>query len=183
MAENSVQFRDSGFKVGFEDVDKGVVGLRAQRIVVRLGGDTEADLPGCAPVAAAGALDAQFARREDRDGLIDARFEAGFEQDRAFENHVRPLLPGGPRIEIRHHDGMHQRIEVGERLRIAEDNACEEAAGQLPPQRPILLHQPFGRSVRIVNRNALLCKKAAYSALAAADAARYSDFHHGFSSG
>ena len=59
MAENSVQLRDSGFKVGFEDVDKGVVGLRAQRIVVRLGGDAEADLPGCAPVAAAGAFDAQ----------------------------------------------------------------------------------------------------------------------------
>ena len=72
MAENSVQLRDSGFKVGFEDVDKGVVGLRAQRIVVRLGGDAEADLPGCAPVAAAGAFDAQRLGGEDGNRAVDA---------------------------------------------------------------------------------------------------------------
>ena len=197
MAEYAVEFDNGGFEVLLEDIDDRIVGTTAQRIVVQLGGDAAADLIGTAVVAAAGALDAQFARREDRDGLIDARFEAGFEQDRAFENHVRPLLPGGPRIEIRHHDGMHQRIEVGERLRIAEDNACEaapvelsvaegvgsETFGEPHTQRVVLLHESFGRGVGIVNRNALLCKKAAYSALAAADAARYSDFHHGFSSG
>ena len=81
MAENSVQFRDSGFKVGFEDVDKGVVGLRAQRIVVRLGGDAEADLPGCAPVAAAGAFDAQRLGGEDGNRAVDAGIEPRIEKE------------------------------------------------------------------------------------------------------
>ena len=172
-------------------------GAGAQRIIVELRGNAAHDLVGPAPVAAAGALDAQFARREDGDRLVDTAFEPGFEQDGAFEDHVATLLPRRPGIEITHNDRMHQCIEVGQRLRVGKDDAREvspvelpvaesplaEAAGQLPPQRPILLHQPFGRSVRIVNRNALLCKKAADSALAAADAARNSYFHHSFPSG
>ena len=147
--------------------------------------------------AAAGALDAQFARREDGDRLVDTALEPGFEQDGAFEDHVATLLPRRPGIEITHNDRMHQCIEVSQRLRVGKDDAREvspvelpvaesplaEATGKLPPQRPILLHQPFGRSVRIVNRNALLCKKAADSALAAADAARNSYFHHSCPSG
>ena len=100
MAENSVQFRDSGFKVGFEDVDKGVVGLRAQRIVVRLGGDAEADLPGCAPVAAAGAFDAQRLGGEDGNRAVDAGIEPRIEKKGAFEDHVVALLLFGPRREI-----------------------------------------------------------------------------------
>ena len=92
---------------------------------------------------------------------------------------------------------MHQRIEVGERLRVAEDNTCEvapvelsvaegagaEAFGEPHTQRIVLLHEPFGRGVGIVDRDALLCEKTAYSAFAAADAARNSDSHHGFCSG
>ena len=174
------------------------LGLKtAQKIIVELSGDAAHDLVGPAPVAAAGALDAQFARREDGDRLVDTALEPGFEQDGAFEDHVATLLPRRPGIEITHNDRMHQCIEVSQRLRVGKDDAREvspvelpvaesplaEATGKLPPQRPILLHQPFGRSVRIVNRNALLCKKAADSALAAADAARNSYFHHSCPSG
>ena len=69
MAEYAVEFDNGGFEVLLEDIDDRVVGTAAQRIVVQLGGDAAAYLIGTAVVAAAGALDAQFARREDRDGL------------------------------------------------------------------------------------------------------------------
>ena len=192
MAENPVEFNNCGFEVFLEDIDHHIVCAGAQRIIVELSGDAAHDLVGPAPVAAAGALDAQKL----------ATFKEQFtmsrvKKDGAFEDHVATLLPRRPGIEITHNDRMHQCIEVSQRLRVGKDDAREvspvelpvaesplaEATGKLPPQRPILLHQPFGRSVRIVNRNALLCKKAADSALAAADAARNSYFHHSCPSG
>ncbi len=73
MAEYPVEFDYGGFEVLLEDIDDHIVCTAAQRIIVQLRGNAAADLVGPAVVAAAGALDAQFARREYRNGLIDAR--------------------------------------------------------------------------------------------------------------
>ena len=85
MAENPVEFDYCWFEVFLEDIDDHIVRTGAQRIVVELRGDAAHDLIGPAPVAAAGALDAQFARREDGDRLVDTTFEPGFEQDGALD--------------------------------------------------------------------------------------------------
>ena len=163
MAENSVQLRDSGFKVGFEDVDKGVVGLRAQRIVVRLGGDAEADLPGCAPVAAAGAFDAQRLGGEDGNRAVDAGIEPRIEKKGAFEDHVVALLLFGPRREIGPDGRVDDGVQVGEGLRLGEDPPGKvgtvqgpvrigfgpETVRDAPAQLRILRHQPFGPGVGV----------------------------------
>lgn len=193
MAENSVQFRDSGFKVGFEDVDKGVVGLRAQRIVVRLGGDTEADLPGCAPVAAAGAFDAQRLGGEDGNRAVDAGIEPRIEKKGAFEDHVVALLLFGPRREIGPDGRVDDGVQVGEGLRLGEDPPGKvgtvqgpvrigfgpETVRDAPAQLRILRHQPFGPGIGVIDRDAQTREKTANGAFAAADAACDSDLHHG----
>ena len=74
MAENPVEFDYRWFEVFLEDIDHHIVCAGAQRIIVELRGNAAHDLVGPAPVAAAGALDAQFARREDGDRLVDTAF-------------------------------------------------------------------------------------------------------------
>ena len=95
MAENPVEFNNCGFEVFLEDIDHHIVCAGAQRIIVELSGDAAHDLVGPAPVAAAGALDAQFARREDGDRLVDTALEPGFEQGWRFRG-SRSYPPAAP---------------------------------------------------------------------------------------
>ena len=68
MGKYAVQLRNGGFEIGFENIDKGVIGPLTQQIVAGLSGDAAADRFGVAAVAAAGAFDAQLQRGEDGDG-------------------------------------------------------------------------------------------------------------------
>lgn len=112
----------------------------------------------------------------------------------AFENHIAARLPFGPRGEIGHDDRMDQRIQVGESLRIGENlrgevGAVQGAAGigfgaeagrDARPEFGFFGHQPFGRGVGVVDRDAPLREKAAtYSCRCRC--LRDSDLHHGFS--
>lgn len=84
MGKNAVQLRNGGFEIGFEDIDKGIIGLFAQHIVVRLGGNAAADRFGIALVAAAGAFEAQLQRSEDGNGPVDRVLQSRVKKDGCF---------------------------------------------------------------------------------------------------
>ncbi len=98
------------------------IGPGAKRIVVRLGRDTAADHFGIASVAAAGALDTQFERRQHGNRYDRHPSKARLEENGAFEDHILRLLPLGPGGEVGTHGRMHQRIQIGKSLRIGKDN-------------------------------------------------------------
>ena len=78
MGKYAVHLRNGGFEIGFENIDKGVIGPLTQQIVAGLSGDAAADRFGVAAVAAAGAFDAQLQRGEDGDGPIDRTLQPRF---------------------------------------------------------------------------------------------------------
>lgn len=192
MAESAVEFVDSGRKVRFEDVDKGEIGTSAQGIVIHLGCDTTTNGFGIGTVATAGPFDAQFYGCEDGDDPIDRIFQPCFVEDGALQHDIIGRLSLGPCREIPHDGRMHDGIQVGERLRIGEDDSGKTSTVEFSfavyittetcLDRPAQLrgHQSFGFGIRIVDRNSLGCEKATNGALAAADAARNSHPDHFF---
>ena len=114
MAETAVEGFNGGLEFLLEDIDQRKIGPGTERIVVRLGRNTAADRLGIASVAAAGALDAQFERRQHSDRTIDFGSKARLEEDGALKDHILRRLPFGPGGE-----GF-MRLNVGTPVKVLE---------------------------------------------------------------
>ena len=192
ITESSVEFGHRRGEVLLEDVYDRDVSPSAAGVVVHLGGDPAPDRLGIGAVAAAGAFDAQRLGCQHGDGALHGVLQPRLEQDRALQHDVGRLLRVAPAGEVGHHRRVYQRVERRELLRIAEDpfgqtGAVEPAVAvgfrtetrrDALPQRRVLLHQPLGLGIGVVDRNAALAEKPAYRAFAAADAPRDSHLHH-----
>ena len=196
IAETAVKEFDRGREVRFENIYKGTVGAGAQRVVVELCGDPPPDLLGRASVAAARALHAQLERGQHGHRAVDMPLEARLEEDRALQHHVIARLARRPCLEVGDDRRVDKSVQGRKRRRIPENTSGEvfpvegavaavgfraETIRDAGAQSGVLLHQPPGLRVAVVHRNAPRGEKSAHRALAAADAPRDTDLHHGSS--